>query len=270
MDIKRIIVATLLSAAILIGFDYFVPSHSQQTTQEQAQQQTRATPPGKGEQGSPAPVGGASSPPANTAAAQAGPAARIRIEGPDATGALNLRGARIDDLVLTHYRETLDKNSPLVRLLENADGPQPSFVEVGWQAPAGSSVRVPDANTDWASDDKLLAPDHPVTLHWDNGAGLLFSIEMRVDRRYLLAITQKVQNQSGQSVALVPYQRVERDYKPEDTGGFIVHEGPLSVVNNRLDEESYKTMRKGGNQPNHQAWSASGTGGWGASPTNTG
>ncbi|AOX16327.1 membrane protein insertase YidC [Kozakia baliensis] len=263
MDIKRIITATLISAVILIGFDYFVPQHSQETVEHQAKEQTSTTPPAQNTQNGPAVTPGVSSSPANTSEAAAVPAAHLKVSGPDVSGAIDLRGARFDDLVLTHYRETLDKNSPLVRLLEGSKGPQPSFVEVGWMAPAGSNVRVPNAQTDWSTSDESLTPDHPVTLHWDNGQGLIFSIGIAIDRRYLFAITQKVENKSGQTVALLPYQRVERDYKPEETGGFIVHEGPLSVMNNRLNEDSYKNMRKGATAPNYQAWSANGTGGWG-------
>ncbi|AQS88364.1 translocase inner membrane component YidC [Neoasaia chiangmaiensis NBRC 101099] len=264
MDIKRIITATVISALILIGFDYFVPQHSQQTVENQSKTQTSGTPPKQDEHNGPAPTPGASTPPANTAdAAPAAAAVRLPIEGPDVTGSLDLRGARFDDLVLTHYGETLAKDSPLVRLLEKADGPQPSFVEIGWQNAPGSSARVPDASTDWTTDDKALSPDHPVTLRWDNGQGLLFSITMTVDRRYLFDIAQKVENKGGQAVSLVPYQRVERDYKPEETGGFIVHEGPLSVMNGRLNEDSYKNMRKGATQPGYQAWAAAGNGGWG-------
>ncbi|GBQ15661.1 membrane protein insertase YidC [Swaminathania salitolerans] len=262
MDIKRIIVATCLSAAILIGFDYFVPQHAKDDVETPSSSQTQPAKPAPSGKISalPAPVPGG--PPANATDMPRKDAGKIAIEGPDATGAISLRGARFDSLVLTHYRETLDKDSPLVRLLEPQGGPQPSFVEIGWQAPAGSTIRLPDADTDWTSSDTVLSPDHPVTMQWNNGQGLVFRIAIRLDRRYLFAVTQTVQNDSGQPVALTPFQRVERDYKPVETGGMIVHEGPLSVMNDRLDEETYKTMRKGATKPDNAAWSAQGVGGW--------
>ncbi len=262
MDIKRIIVATSLSAAIVVGFDYFVPQHAKKDVETRTSQQAQGKTPDAGGKVSALPVAAPGGAPANSPAAATAPAGHIAIEGPDATGSFSLRGARFDNLVLTHYHETIEKNSPLVRLLENVEGPQPSFVEIGWQAPAGSTLRLPDANTDWSSDDKTLSPDHPVTLQWDNGQGLLFRIEIKLDRRYLFDITQSVQNQAGGPVSLTPYQRVERDYKPVETGGMIVQEGPLSVVNDRLDEESYKTMRKGATKADNAAWSADGVGGW--------
>ena len=261
MDIKRILVATSLSAAILIGFDYFVPQHAKKDAETQTSEQTQGKKPEAGKV-STLPVAAPGGAPANGPTVPAGPAGQIAIEGPDATGSFNLRGARFDNLVLTHYRETLDKNSPLVRLLESGEGPQPSFVQLGWQAPAGSTLKLPDSSTDWSSDDKTLSPGHPVSMRWDNGQGLVFRIEIKLDRRYLFAITQSVENKAGAPVALTPFQRVERDYKPVETGGMIVQEGPLSVVNNRLDEESYKTMRKGATKPDNTAWSADGVGGW--------
>ncbi|CAI9119409.1 membrane protein insertase YidC [Brytella acorum] len=259
MEMKRIIVAVALSFAILIGFDYFVPNHPKD---DPAKQKTSQTEPQKKKE---TPLGvPASSSPSNTAdAAPASEAARLHVEGPDVQGSINLRGARFDDLVLTHYHETLDKGSPLVRLLEKREGTEPSFVEVGWQNAPGSSAKLPDENTDWSTSDKELSPDHPVTLHWDNGQGLLFSIVLTIDRRYMAEVTQKVENHSEQPVSLIPYQRVERDFTPVETGGWIVHEGPLSVINNRLNEDSYKNMRKGASNPGNQSWGANGTGGWG-------
>jgi YidC/Oxa1 family membrane protein insertase len=45
---------------------------------------------------------------------------RVRIETPSLQGSINLKGARIDDLVLTRQRETIAENSPPVRLLSPA------------------------------------------------------------------------------------------------------------------------------------------------------
>src|SRR5687767_8521207 len=42
---------------------------------------------------------------------------RIRIVTPRLQGSVNLKGARIDDLVLPTYGETIKKDSPPIRLL---------------------------------------------------------------------------------------------------------------------------------------------------------
>lgn len=135
MDIKRIIVATSLSAAIVVGFDYFVPQHAKKDVETQTTQQAKGQAPTNGGKVSALPVAAPGGAPANSPAAAVGPAGRIAIEGPDATGSFSLRGARFDNLVLTHYRETLDKDSPLVRLLANGEAPEPSFVELAGRLP---------------------------------------------------------------------------------------------------------------------------------------
>ena len=42
---------------------------------------------------------------------------RIRIDTPTVSGSINLKGARIDDLVLKGYKETIAKDSQSIRLL---------------------------------------------------------------------------------------------------------------------------------------------------------
>src|SRR3990167_10474637 len=42
---------------------------------------------------------------------------RVAIDTPSLVGSINLTGARIDDLLLKNYRETLDDKSPMIRLL---------------------------------------------------------------------------------------------------------------------------------------------------------
>src|SRR3546814_4505238 len=46
---------------------------------------------------------------------------RVAIETPRLEGSINLRGARIDALVLTEYRQSLAKDSPFIRLLSPSE-----------------------------------------------------------------------------------------------------------------------------------------------------
>lgn len=78
----------------------------------------------------------------------------------------------------------------------------------------------------------------------------------------MFTVTQRVHNATGQSVALYPYYRVNRGYTPEETGGMLVHEGPIAVIDDRLNEGSYKSVRNDGVPPENVAWSHQGTGGW--------
>ena len=49
-----------------------------------------------------------------------GESPRVRISTPTLQGSINLKGARIDDLVLVKYKETIAKDSPPIRLLSPA------------------------------------------------------------------------------------------------------------------------------------------------------
>ena len=47
---------------------------------------------------------------------------RISMESKEVSGSISLRGARIDDITLTQYRETLEPESDMIRLLLNSNG----------------------------------------------------------------------------------------------------------------------------------------------------
>lgn len=251
MEIKRIIAATILSALILIGFDYFMPKPHQDS--HPAVTQTAATQ---------SPSTPAQAAPSEAAPEQTVTARRIAITSEDVQGSLNLKGALLDDAVLTKYRATLAKDSPLVRLLDKPGSEHPNFFVIGWNNASGSNAKVPDLNTVWSSADEALSPGHPVTLKWDNGEGLIFTIQISIDEHYMFSVVQSVENHSAQPVALVPFQRVQRDYQAAE-GFWTAHEGPIAVMDGRLNDETYKNVRKGAEHPDHTFWAKTGTGGWG-------
>ncbi|MBR0558743.1 membrane protein insertase YidC [Neokomagataea anthophila] len=251
MDIKRIIAATILSGLILIGFDYFMPKPAPAT---HAPAQVAAT----------APVSSQSSLASTDTAQNAAPAVaarRLTVRSPDVQGSITLKGALLDDLVLTKYRETLAKDSPLVRLLSAPGSSAPSYVVIGWENAPGSNAAVPGLNTVWQSNDDALDPTHPVTMHWDNGQGQVFIIRLSIDSHYVIAVQQTVENHGTTPVSLIPYQRVQRDYEAQG-GSWTEHEGPVSVMDGRLNDESYKNLRDAATHPDHTYWAKNGTGGW--------
>ncbi|MDB5682487.1 MAG: rane protein insertase YidC, partial [Sphingomonas bacterium] len=103
---------------------------------------------------------------------------RVRIESPRVAGSINLKGARIDDLLLTTHRETIAANSPPVRLLAPSGTPNAYFAGFGW---TGDGAGLPGADTLWTASGNRLTPTTPVTLSWDNGQGQIFRIRLAVD-----------------------------------------------------------------------------------------
>src|SRR5258708_17181540 len=138
-DNRNTILAVILSGLVLIGWQYFfnIPQMEQQRADERAQSQLvtptpqPANPAGTTPQTGAAP---ASSPAASTApvvsrdaALAAGP--RIKIDTPRLTGSIGLKGARIDDLALVQFRETVDPASPAIVLSSPSGTANPYYAE---------------------------------------------------------------------------------------------------------------------------------------------
>jgi len=163
-----------------------------------------------------------------TQALGAGP--RVAIQTPSLTGSLALQGGRIDDLFLTRYRETIDKDSPAVELFRPAGMRHAYFAQFGWNGP-NVPGGVPGPNTPWAlTQGSTLTPTTPIVLTWDNGAGLRFTRRVAVDAQYMFTVTDTVANLGAQPITIAPYGRIERQGVPDDLGrNQILHEGGIGT-----------------------------------------
>ena len=258
MDQKRLFLAIAVSIGILLGFQLLFPPPP---ASRQAQQPvpTKTTP----TDATPGPVGGPAYPgtqPVTVPPPREVP--RLAVDAPRVKGSVSLVGARLDDLVLRDYRVEVDPGSPQVRLLEPRADPQPYFAQFGWSSDT-PGVRVPDADTLWTATEGPLTTGRPVTLSWDNGAGLVFEIALRVDENYLFTAEQRVRNTTGAPVSVRPWSRIRREYKPVVAGYYILHEGLLGVLGGKLHEVSYDGAKsdaaKRGGGP---ALDLATTGGW--------
>ena len=63
------------------------------------------------------------------------------MESKEVSGSISLRGARIDDITLTQYRESLEPESNMIKLLLKSNGRTPYFIEFGWSSP-GYSIQI--------------------------------------------------------------------------------------------------------------------------------
>ncbi|PWS37473.1 membrane protein insertase YidC [Falsiroseomonas bella] len=271
MDQKRLFVAIAASIAILLLFDLWnrPAREAEQARLEQqraAQQATQAAPAATAPVPAPAAPGAApaAAPGTATAVASQGRAPEQRVALENATrmlGTVNLRGARFDDLVLKGYHETVDRNSPLVRLLAPRGDAHPYFTQWGWTAADGRTA-VPDQETDWRVEGGTLSPGNPITLRWDNETGQEFRIRLEVDQDYMVTATQSVVNRGAEPVQLLPWTRVRRERTPQTAGFFILHEGFTGVLDGRLHEWTYKDAREEAQRRNGAAFEQESTGGW--------
>ncbi len=183
--------------------------------------------------------------PEATTAVALSEAARIPIETDTLEGSISLIGGRIDDLSLRNYNETLEEDSPIVRLLSPVGGTEPYYALYGW-APGGdlSFDQVPNANTEWQLESgETLGVGSPITLVWDNGAGLIFRRTIELDENFMFSVTQSVENTGAGEARLAPYGIVARHGLPDDLQNFfILHEGVVRKVDGTLDEIGYNDL----------------------------
>ncbi len=193
-------------------------------------------------------------PPTADQPAQADPAAvaavpdapRLTIDTPKLSGSISMIGARIDDLSLKTYLETVDPKSPEVRLLSPVGQEYPYYALLGWVPGNGTDAAdLPNAKTEWSiAAGGTLSPDHPVTLAWDNGKGLTFLRDIAVDKDFLFTITDRVKNTGAAEVRLAPYGVIARHGLPKMQNFFVVHEGMVRRTDGRLEEVRYKDVVK--------------------------
>ena len=279
-DNRNMILAIVISAAILFGYEFFfverapMPEQAAGQTNAQTGSQTGAptgvTAPNGSDATLPVPKDAGQMTPESTApgaipgtaptaihrAAALAQGPRIQISSPRLIGSIALRGARIDDLTLTGYRETLKKDSAEVTTLNPKGAKGAFFAEFGWVGSKGSATVLPGPDTLWQANRKTLTPETPVTLRWDNGQGFTFIRTIGIDKDYLFTVTDRIENHTTASADFYPYGLIARHDTPETTGFYILHEGLLGVIDDTLKEVNYDDLAEEGQieQPTTGGW----------------
>ncbi|WBU64919.1 membrane protein insertase YidC [Paracoccus aerodenitrificans] len=258
---RNLILAMVLSmVVVLVWFTFFAP---EPPPVEEQQASTETTQPA-----AVAPDAASGTAPAAATGPQdpSGSAGRIGIESPSLEGSISLAGGRIDDLLLTSYRETLDPESPFVRLLtptdasylqpESAGTPiapggnpeltlqKPYYAVYGWSPGAGTDpAAVPNASTIWQVEQgETLTPDSPVTLVWDNGQGQIFRRVFSLDEKYMFTVNQSVENTTDRPFVAAPYGIIARHGQPDTQNFFVLHEGMVAMTDGDLHTTKYKNI----------------------------
>jgi YidC/Oxa1 family membrane protein insertase len=250
MEQKNLLLAIVLSVGILIGFQYLFEKMRPEAPPPTPAPTTATTP----APSTPAPGTVAPAPTATGAAAPA-PAMetreeaiagekRVRIDTPRLHGSIALNGGRIDDLTLATYHDTVDPKSPEVVLLWPTATKDSYFAEFGW-VPGTEGVKVPGPDTQWSGGGARLTPDSPITLSWDNGAGLVFTRTITIDQNYMFTVRDAVKNTGSKPVDLLPYGLISRTGTPQVAGYYILHEGLIGELEGSLREVKYSAIEPG-------------------------
>ena len=243
MENRNVIIAVILSTAILIGWSMFFENTDEAQRkrleiQGKTETQTNIQKPETPQTGKILPTKAISR---SDALKESD---RVFIENSNLSGSISLRGALIDDIILKNYRETLDKSSKPIVVLSPKKSEDGYFVESGW-ATTKSDVKVPDNNSVWQiREGKKLTPASPVTLEWNNREGVVFSKKIELDDKYLFKITETIRNEKSKTIELFHYSQITKNTKPNTENFYILHEGLIGVVDKNLKEETYSTIEK--------------------------
>jgi YidC/Oxa1 family membrane protein insertase len=228
-DHKNIILAVALSALVLFGWGwlserYFPTANPPATKIENGRSVPTPQPQASAVPNAPAAMRD------RGVVLREGP--RVAIRTPRLSGSINLKGARIDDLLLTTERESIAPNSPPVRLFSPSGAAGAYFAGFGW---TGQNVALPGPDTVWQASGNVLSPASPVTLSWNNGEGQVFQIQLSVDEGYLFTVEQRVVNRGAGAVGVQPFSLVSRAGASHDPDSWTAHVGPMGVFNGAAD-----------------------------------
>ncbi len=249
---KNILLATIISVAILIGWTWFV--EKPRVEKEEAQRKILAA--------QNPPVATVQSPenkdlaldnkitikPAETTLTLKdrkeilveSQQNRVTIESSNLHGSLYLKGARFDDLTLAKYFEKADHKEE-VSLFSPSESKERYFADFGWIS-SDNTLELPKPDSLWKSSSTKLTPENPVTLSWKNNSGIEFLIKIAIDQNYMFSITQEIQNSSKSDISVASYGRINRLLNSVSKPVYILHEGAIGVFSDVLHEATYKDL----------------------------
>ena len=252
-DQARLIVAVVLSLLVLFGFHHFYEKPRAEQLQKQQQIEMAQ------KKAAVAVSGAESGDIVRTRAEVVADTQRIPVTGKKISGSVSLKGARIDDLLLSDQFTAVGSKEN-VALLSPSGTLGAYYVENGWLF-EGKDIAVPAADTVWSmapgSPAEIVSGGPAVTLQWDNGQGVVFEQDIALDDNYLFTVTQRVKNNTANDVKFNTYHLAARSSLPVDFEGFFVlHEGPVGYLGGKLHEPDYKELDEG------EKIELSGTEGW--------
>ena len=168
---------------------------------------------------------------------------RIFFENENIIGSISLKGAAIDDLVFKNYKINLDKKENVVLL-------NPRNIKNGYLIESGfvtnsKNIQVPNSSTNWkVSGNNKLTNNNPVKLVWSNDQGIAFEKNITLDSQFLFTVKEKITNLSDKTYNFYSYGQIVRNQKPQISGFYILHEGPIATLDDELIEEDYDDIKE--------------------------
>jgi YidC/Oxa1 family membrane protein insertase len=170
---------------------------------------------------------------------------RVKIETDSIVGSINLKGLKIDDIVLKKYNETQEEFSEKIRVLQPIDTYDGYEVTFGWIKNQDANFETPNTESIWkvSNSSATLTSNNEVEFEWSNTTGQTFVTTIGLDEDYLFDITQEVKNNSNEEIIINNASKVTRKQAPSLSGMFILHEGLLGVLQEKLELIDYDDLK---------------------------
>ena len=170
---------------------------------------------------------------------------RIKIDSSRLQGSISLKGLKIDDLTFKDYKDSLNKEDKLVTLFKPTKTQGGYFSNFGWaKTSKDEDFDLPDDQTIWNTNSKKISDKNPAIFSWTNNQGIQFEQEISIDENFMFTIKQTVVNNTDKNIRINPIAKIRRTDTPKTQGFFILHEGPIGLANNVLEEIDYKDLKK--------------------------
>ncbi len=166
-------------------------------------------------------------------------AGKIKFKNDMISGSINLVGAKIDNLILLDYKQTVQKNSKDVVLLSPTGTKNVYYAEFGWIS-NNKDIELPTNKSIWTSNKKHLNPNERITLSWKNNQGAEFLITILLDENYMFTIEQKILGLDN--IKIKPYAAISRTINPDNQSQMLIHEGAIGVFDNKLEEIKFEDL----------------------------
>ena len=164
----------------------------------------------------------------------------IKIETPSLTGSFSTTGMRFDNLVLKDYHQTI-KDEKNVVMFSPAGAEHAAYVFDNWTDALGDTGE----RQQWAlvSGD-VLTPETPVTLKHVSDS-FTVTRKVSIDNDFLITLDDTVINTSGKNINVIRKGASRQHGLPDDlTNFFIIQEGPILIVDNKMKDMKYKGLAK--------------------------
>ena len=105
---------------------------------------------------------------------------------------------------------------------------------------------MPDSKSVWSIKGKstILDENNEIELEWSNQSGQVFKTFISVDKDYLFSVRQVVINNSSKEIIVNNNSKVIRKKAPTLSGMFILHEGPIGVLQEELELIDYDDLKE--------------------------